>query len=207
VNAVKQSRPTRRERAAQTRERMLEAATQVFVERGYAGARMADIAEHGGVAIQTLYYTFSTKSDLLRACVARAVLGPDGVPPPEQPFWAEMVDASSGREALAAFARGNVSILARAAEIDEVQKAAIHEPEAAELAAHSEGLRRETQGDAVARLAERFGLRAGLDNKAATDLFVVLCGTEVYLGLKRSGWADEQYVEWLTDTLADQLLA
>ena len=96
VKAVKQSRPTRRERAAKTRDRILEAATQVFVERGYAGARMADIAERGEVAVQTLYYTFSTKSDLLRACIARAVLGPDGVPPPEQPFWAEMVRASSG---------------------------------------------------------------------------------------------------------------
>ena len=102
--------------------------------------------------------------------------------------------------------RGNVSILARAAEIDEVQKAAVHEPEAAELAARSEALRRDTQGEAVAMLAERFGLRAGLDTKAATDLFVVLCGTEVYLGLKRCGWADERYVEWLTDALVDQLL-
>ena len=48
MNAVKESRPTRRERAAKTRERMVEAATQVFVERGYTGARMADIAERGG---------------------------------------------------------------------------------------------------------------------------------------------------------------
>jgi AcrR family transcriptional regulator len=206
VKAVKKSRPTRRERAALTRDRMLEAATRVFVERGYAGARMVDIAEAGGVAVQTLYYTFNTKADLLRACVARSVLGPDGVPPTEQPFWTEMVEARSGSEAVAAFVRGNVEILARAAELDEVQKAAVHEPEAAELAARSEALRRDTQGDAVVMMAERFGLREGLATKEATDLFVVLCGTEVYLALKRSGWSEDQYVAWLTDALVSQLL-
>jgi hypothetical protein len=56
-------------------------------------------------------------------------------------------------------------------------------------------------------LADRFGLRSGLDVETATDLFVMFCGTEVYLTLKRAGWPEERYVAWLTDTLSRQLLA
>ena len=59
----------------------------------------------------------------------------------------------------------------------------------------------------VADVADRFGLRQGLDLETATDLFVLLCGTEVYLTLQRSGWHEDKYVAWLTDTLARQLLA
>ncbi len=46
-----------------------------------------------------------------------------------------------------------------------------------------------------------------LDLETATDLFVLLCGTEVYLTLQRAGWSEDKYVAWLTDTLAKQLLA
>jgi hypothetical protein len=95
----------------------------------------------------------------------------------------------------------------RAAELDEVQKAATHEPEAASMAASSERLRRTTQAEVVAQLADRFGLRAGLDLETAIDLFVMFCGTEVYLTLKRCGWPEDKYVAWVTDTLARQLLA
>src|SRR5690348_4176363 len=120
---------TRREKAAQTRARMVEAAHAVFVEEGYAGARMADIAARARVAVQTLYFTFHTKPGLLPACYDRAGLGPDGLPPRQQPFFHAIMAARSGRSALAAFAEGNGAIVARVAAIDEVARGAQHEPE------------------------------------------------------------------------------
>ncbi|MBV9831526.1 MAG: helix-turn-helix transcriptional regulator, partial [Marmoricola sp.] len=142
VNAPKQ---TRRERAAATRVRMTEAALEVFVEKGYQGTRMAEIAERAGVAVQTLYFTFHTKPELLEACYAHAVLGgPDGVAPMDTPELKEAFTSRSRRGALRAFARGNVAITARAAAIDAVAAAATHEPEVASVREHSEGLRRES---------------------------------------------------------------
>jgi AcrR family transcriptional regulator len=207
MSSVKTRTPTRRERAAATRQRMIQAAIEVFIEAGYAGARMPDVAERAGVAVQTLYYSFGTKIELFRACMRWGVQGPGDLPPEHQPFWAEVDTARSGRAALAAFVRGNAEILTRAAELDEVQKAATHEPEAAAMVAGSERLRRTSQREVVAKVAERFGLRAGLDVETATDLFVMFCGTEIYLTLKRAGWPEDTYVAWLTDTLARQLLA
>ncbi len=51
--------------AAQTRERLLRAAADVFAERGYDGTRVADIAAAAGVSNGALYAHFSSKADLL----------------------------------------------------------------------------------------------------------------------------------------------
>ena len=53
---------------------MIYAAQEVFTSHGYAGARMTDIAAEAGVGVQTVYFTFHTKAELLQACYELAVL-------------------------------------------------------------------------------------------------------------------------------------
>ena len=207
VNAVNQPKRTRREQAAATRERMIRAAIDVFTEAGYGGARMGDIADRAGVAVQTVYFTFHTKAELLQACFDFAVLGPERLPPMEQPFFADLLAARSGRAAIAAFVRGNTAILARSAAIKEVAESAPHEPEAAAVVAHGERLRREGLAQVVGLIADRFGLRTRLDVDDATDLLLMLSSSATYLTLRRYGWSDDKYIKWLTDALARQLLA
>ncbi len=67
--------------------RIIEAASDVFAGAGYVGARMADIADRAGVAVQTVYFTFHTKAELLTACCDHAVLDPERLPPSQQAFW------------------------------------------------------------------------------------------------------------------------
>ena len=62
---VNSTRPSRRDRARATRLRIIRAGQQVFTRHGYAGARMIDIAAEAGVAVQTVYFTFHTKAELL----------------------------------------------------------------------------------------------------------------------------------------------
>jgi AcrR family transcriptional regulator len=50
------------------------AALQVFGEKGFAGARIEEIAQLAGVSKGTLYLYFETKGDLFRAVVHDAVL-------------------------------------------------------------------------------------------------------------------------------------
>ena len=207
MSPVNSPRRTRREQAAATRERMIRAAIEVFTEEGYVGARMSDIAARAGVAVQTVYFTFHTKGELLQACFDHAVLGPDRLPPEEQAFYTELLNARSGRAALAQFVAGNTAILERSAAIKEVAESAGHEPDAVAVVERSEQLRREGLGRIVGLLAEKFGLREGLDAATGTDLLLMLSSSSTYLTLRRYGWTDEQYTEWLTDTLARQLLA
>src|SRR5262245_26776611 len=51
--------------AAETRERLLRAAADVFAQRGYDGTRVADIAAAAGVSNGAMYAHFASKADLL----------------------------------------------------------------------------------------------------------------------------------------------
>ena len=55
--------------AAQTRERLLRAAAEVFAERGYGGTRVVDIAAAAGVSNGALYAHFGSKAELLVAAL------------------------------------------------------------------------------------------------------------------------------------------
>ncbi|MGN6162053.1 MAG: TetR/AcrR family transcriptional regulator [Marmoricola sp.] len=198
---------TRREQAQETRERIVRAALEVFVEEGYAGTRMADIAKRAGVAVQTVYFVFHTKPELLSACFEFAVLGPEKVPPPLQSFNEDIRRARSGRAMLKAFVTGNAAICARAAAINEVARGASHEPEPKAVLDRSEDLRREGLHSYVVAIDERFGLRDGLRRDRATDILMTVNHPQTYLTLRGYGWSDEEFIAWATDTCAAQLLA
>lgn len=66
--------PRRRQRRKDARpSEIIEAAIEVFSERGFGKARLEDVARKAGVAKGTVFVYFSTKEDLFRA-VARTVL-------------------------------------------------------------------------------------------------------------------------------------
>lgn len=56
-----------------TKEKILSAAQQVFVEKGFAGARMEDVAKRAGITKTMLYYHFDTKRNLLHEISQRTV--------------------------------------------------------------------------------------------------------------------------------------
>jgi len=61
---------------AERREKLIEAAEQVFVETGYGAANVDDIARRAGMSKKTIYQVFDTKGSLFAAVIAarRAVL-------------------------------------------------------------------------------------------------------------------------------------
>ena len=56
----------RQEQANETRLRMVRAAHDLFVEKGYGRTTIAQIAERAGVAVETVYAAFRNKATLLR---------------------------------------------------------------------------------------------------------------------------------------------
>src|SRR5205807_3701510 len=70
VKTVKSRRynsPLRQEQAARTRQRILDAAAELFVRQGYGTTSIRRIAEAAEVAPDTVYATFGTKARLLTA--------------------------------------------------------------------------------------------------------------------------------------------
>jgi AcrR family transcriptional regulator len=58
---------TKRAPGAQTRQRILAAAIELFAANGYAGTSVRDIAEAVGMTKAALYYHFSSKEEILEA--------------------------------------------------------------------------------------------------------------------------------------------
>jgi AcrR family transcriptional regulator len=67
AQAVKAKRQANQHDAASTRERILDAALDLFVEQGYDGTSLRQIAEQLGVTKAALYYHFESKEDILMA--------------------------------------------------------------------------------------------------------------------------------------------
>lgn len=70
---VETASPTRRRRKDARPGEIIEAAMEVFVEKGFAGARMEEVARRAGVSKATVFVYFPTKEDLFRGA-ARAIL-------------------------------------------------------------------------------------------------------------------------------------
>jgi len=61
----------RRGGKAATQDAILAAATQLFMERGYEGTTVADVAERAGVSRATVFWHFSDKGGLFREAFVR----------------------------------------------------------------------------------------------------------------------------------------
>lgn len=73
-----------------TREKLIEAAMELFVYQGYANTGLAQIARKAGVLPGSLYYFFPTKEDLLHATLEarKRLLHPEVL----QPIWESLDD-------------------------------------------------------------------------------------------------------------------
>jgi AcrR family transcriptional regulator len=78
-----------------TRDRILDAARELFAERGYAGTSIRDIAERLAMTKAALYYHFPGKQDVLAALVEPWLLEIDGLAE-----WAEGQQPVDRQEAL-----------------------------------------------------------------------------------------------------------
>ena len=69
--------PLRVEQAEQTRRRILSAARQLFVERGFTATTVAAVAQAAGVSPDTIYVSLGGKRGLLEGVLEMAISGLD----------------------------------------------------------------------------------------------------------------------------------
>jgi AcrR family transcriptional regulator len=211
MTTVKQkleSRTSRRDRARATRLRITKAAYTLFCERGYAGTTMADIAGAAGVAVQTVYFTFHTKSELLSKAYDFAVLGEgDPLPPEQQPWYAAMTAEPNIVPALRHAVEGIGAILARATPLDTVVRASgASDPETAAVRARHEGWRAAGYRVMLDTLSSKADFRAGVSPEQATQLLLLYLGMDVYRVLVIDfGWTHKAWVDWTVATVAEQV--
>jgi AcrR family transcriptional regulator len=199
----------RAEQAARTRARILDAAREVFEQRGYGGARIGDIAASAGVAVPTVYKVFTNKPTLLTGVVTRAMTGADlAGDVDEQAWWQEQLHEPDPVRQLRMIARNARRIYDRAATVLEILRASA--PLDSEIAAAWDEVSAQRL-ERSRRTAERIvaksdgGARFDTDGTAVTLLS--LTRPELYTDQIGLGRTPDEYERWLGDVLVASVLS
>jgi AcrR family transcriptional regulator len=201
--------PRRQEQARLTRRAILDAALPLFVERGYAGTSLADIAQAAGVALKTVQAVFGTKAKLLSALWDVTVVGDDEANPVAERAWfREMMEEPDARRQLELGARVARRIKHRVGALTEViRRAAQTDPEIGDLWQLFQDQYLENQTMMAESLAAKGALRDGLNVAGAAEMLWTLNHPSVYyLLVYERGWSEERYEQWLADVFVHQLL-
>jgi TetR/AcrR family transcriptional repressor of mexJK operon len=91
-----QGRPTL-EDLEQRKSRVLEIATSLFIEQGFAETSLVEIAKHAGVATRTIYQHFGNKEDIFKVVIDQRIAEFDTALPTineDQPLFGVLMDTA-----------------------------------------------------------------------------------------------------------------
>ena len=198
----------RAEQASTTRRRVIDAATRLFLDGGFAATTLSRVAEAANVSAETIYATFGSKRALLEAVIDATIMGPDlPVPLEQQTAWHAIARHPTARERLRAYVAFSCGVLARTSAIHSVIRgAADSEPFAVAL---RHRLLRERLASNANRLRLYLGdaLRPGLTFDQAAERYCALSSPELHhLLTVELGWSLQDHADWLATLVEQELL-
>jgi len=201
VVSRKYDAPRREEQAAATRTAIIEAAAQLFAERGYGATTMAAIASQARVAPKSVY-GLGDKAQLLTMALDRAITGDmEPAPVAERPAFRAVLDASTGLDQARLGAAFGASMLLRMYPLYRAfeQAAAMH-PQIHERWLAYQERRREDVRRVVEAVEAVTPLRPGMDIDRATDTLWALIGWHpIALLVEQRKWTEAQIQSWIQD--------
>lgn len=197
----------RAQKARETRQRIVVAATELFTAEGYLQTTMADIARRAGVAVQTLYLSFGSKVAVLTAALDVAIAGDDEpVPVLERPWFGRLRAEPDGPAALRIFVDAASQIIHRVYPLYAATRDASADPELAEVLDRNKRLRYVTHATVTEELARKPGFAADVSVRQATDSVYTLMSQETYgLLVVEHGWAVADWSAWVERHLLSDL--
>jgi TetR/AcrR family transcriptional regulator of autoinduction and epiphytic fitness len=206
----KQSRErSRRRHPVETRRRILDAARRLFLEQGYAATTMVGIANGAGVAVQTIYFTFHTKGELLMHLVlATGADDPDAPPHRDRGWIRELMSSTDPHRQLALLSEHGTDIFVRIAPLMGLVDAALAvDPNLGSPWRETIRNRREGMREQMQVIGRSGAIRPDVGVDGAADIVFALQRPETLQVLTvECGWSLERYKAWLYRTLCDQIL-
>ncbi len=197
----------RQEQADETRLRIINAAYNLFVERGYGRATLADIASTAGVAVETVYAAFGTKVELLRRVWYAHFRGDERdvtlYDRPEMQAILTEPDLAMRIRRHAEFVTANNRRIAPL--LEALTGAASSEPGAAAMLAEWAG-RRLDVATKYARAAATTKQLAIPEAACRDVLFATMDGALWRRLVLERGWSDARYANWLGDVWIAQFV-
>ena len=206
MSAVSAGRRSRR--GAETRRRVEQAAAELFVERGYHGTSMQDIATAARVHVQTIYLAYGTKAELLRAAASWKVSeGEDpAIPPPERKWVRELIAEDDPREKFRLYVRHIRHVTQQWAPMRDVMRAAADEPEVSQKLAAMEYGRYQGPENLWPAIEQRGQFRDGVSADYAAVLTYAIASPDTFRQLRDRGWSWGRAEAAILDTLIRALL-
>jgi AcrR family transcriptional regulator len=199
----------RREQSATTRQRVLTAAHDLFLEVGYRSATVAEVASRAGVNVDTVYALVGRKPVLLRELIEQAISGTDGVVAAENRDYVKAIRAEPDpRKKVALYARAVSDIQQRMAPLFvALRDASSTEPEARAVWEEISRRRAANMRKLAEDLREAGGLRDDLSIDEAADILWVTNSSEFYVLLTvERDWSTDHFERWLTEAWQRLLL-
>ena len=197
--------PLRQAQIRQTEERIIAAATELFLADGYVATTLEAVARRAQVGARTVYVRFGTKAALFKRVVDVAIVG-DTLPVDVlSRDWAQAaVTAPTAAERIAAGAAIGRQIMERTGALFAVaQQAAAVEPLIAGFWQQGREQSRHAQAVFWTRMAEDGLLDPRVDLAWVIDTASILGSAETYLVITRMlGWDLDEYENWLVTTTA-----
>jgi AcrR family transcriptional regulator len=200
---------TRKQIASEETQRVIvEAASRLFLERGYHATSIGQIATEAGVAIQTIYNTIGSKRDLLSRVLDFAAAGERAPAPVAQSMREQAELEPDPQQLIAHLIDLWRTALPRTAPIFRIiREVAATDPEIATLDRSRAAQRLTNYGHAATILAQRGALREGLTVEAAASAIFAIGHPETYRTLVLDGdWSTNDWAAWAQDTLETILL-
>jgi AcrR family transcriptional regulator len=191
-----------------TKQRILEAARQLLMAKGYRATTVAQVARAAGVHHDTIYALVGRKPEILRELIEMAISGADGpVAPEEREYVQRMLAEPDPRQKLAIYASAMQAIQTRMAPLLlALRDASSTEPEAEQVWNAISERRAANMRRLVADLGEGV-LRPELSDDTAADIIWATASSEVFILLTtQRRWSLRQYEDWLYDTWCRLLL-
>lgn len=190
------------------RRAVVDAARNLFLDRGYVATTIEAISARSDVPSATVYRLFSSKLGILKALLDTSIAGDDQpLAVQQRPDVAALFGETNARKLLAGFAGVTTAINQRTNDVYRVLvSAAGSDPAAAELLSEIRQQRAQGQGRIARSLSRAHALKPGLRERDAADVIHALMSPEVYrLLVGDRGWTPQRYEQWLTTTLTQQL--
>ena len=198
----------RRERSRRTRTRIVQAASELFVDDGYVATTIEAIAERAEVATQTVYYVFGTKADILTAVLEASIVGDlDPIPLAERGWVETLGDVEDAATAVEQLVAESVQVLVRVAPIYRVTQRAAADPDVRGLLEETRRRRRVDQRRLIDVVVAFGQLRPDVDPDTAADVYYALINEDIFELLTIDcGWDVERFQDWATALLRHQIL-
>lgn len=199
----------RQARSAETRQRIIDAASSLMVSTGYRATSVGAIAERAGVNVDTVYQLVGRKPVIVRELIEQALSGTDHPVPAEQRDYVRAIRAEPDpTRKLAMYAGAVRRTLERLAPLFRViREAAPSEPEVTAVWKEISDRRAANMRMFITDVNATGALREDLSVERAADIVWTLNSPDVYLLVtEERGWSPEEFERWLADSWARILL-